>query len=171
MFHRAWNLSLYFGAALLLAAGALLETNLTALVALLAFLAWDVGFACSAAAFAGRSVEDVQLQVQNAREHLSYFLAFYGVLFGVLFTQSPERQREFLQLCEAAGISPTLLVVPLLLATVPLLFVPIRVTAPHQAGPSPALKALLVLNASLQKSAIFLFVHVVLRVLASLEGG
>ena len=169
MFHGAWNLGVYVSAAVLLVLGALLGTNLTALVAIAIFLAWDVAFALSPSSFTGRSIDAAQQQVQNAREHISYFLAFYGVLFGVLFTQESGRQQEFLALCRASGISLTLLVLPLVLATVPLLFVPIRVSSPRGDEPSSALKVLLVLCGFMQKTAIFLFIHVVLRILSSLS--
>lgn len=90
------------------------------------------------------------------------------MLFGVLFTQQSERQQQFLQLCQSAGVFPALLVVPLLLAAVPLLLVPIRVVPPNSEEPSLALNVLLVFTAFMQKSAIFLFVHVVLRILSRL---
>ena len=171
MFHGAWNLAIYLSAATLLALGVLAGTNITAMAAVGIFLLWDVAFAMSSSSFSGRSVEDAQQQVQNAREHISYFLAFYGVLFGVLFTQESQRQLQFLELCRASGVSITLLVIPLLLATIPLLFVPIRVSAPDRNEPSSALKALLAFIAFMQKSAIFLFVHVVLRILFTLGSG
>jgi hypothetical protein len=168
MFHSAWNLAIYVSAAALLALGTVLGTNITAFVAVAIFLLWDVTYALSSSSFSGRSVDAALQQVQNAREHISYFLAFYGVLFGVLFTQESVRQREFLELCRASGVSMLLLVIPLLLATVPLLFVPIRVSSPQGNEPSSALKVLLVMSAFMQKSAIFLFVHVVLRILSNI---
>ena len=166
MFHGGWNLAIYLSAAALLALGVLYGTNITAVVGIAVFLLWDVAFALSPSSFSGRSIEDAQQQIQNTREHISYFLAFYGVLFGVLFTQESERQQQFLELCRGSGVSLTLLVIPLLLATVPLLFVPIRLSAPNGQGPSLSLKVLLVFTAFMQKSAIFLFIHVVLRILA-----
>lgn len=168
MFHDAWNLAVYLSAAALLALGAIFETNVTAAVAIAVFLLWDAAFALSPSSFSGRSIEDAQQQIQNTREHISYFLAFYGVLFGVLFTQEPERQQQFLELCRSSGVPLTLLVIPLLLATVPLLFVPIRLSTPNSQEPSSSLKVLLVFSAFMQKSAIFLFIHVVLRILARL---
>ena len=168
MFHGGWNLSIYLLAAALLALGVLLGTNITAVVAIAVFLLWDATYAMSSSSFSGRTIEDAQQQIQNTREHISYFLAFYGVLFGVLFTQQSERQRQFLELCQGAGVSLALLVIPLLLAAVPLLFVPIRVSPPNSQEPSLALKVLLVFTAFMQKSAIFLFVHVVLRILSRL---
>ena len=168
MFHRGWNLAIYLSAGALLALGVLFKTNLTAVVAIAVFMLWDVAFALSPSSFSGRSIEDTQQQVQNTREHISYFLAFYGVLFGVLFTQESERQHQFLELCRSSGVSLPLLVIPLLCATVPLLFVPIRVSPPCSQEPSYSLKVLLVLTAFMQKAAIFLFIHVVLRILARL---
>jgi hypothetical protein len=168
MFHGGWNLAIYLSAAALLALGVLLGTNVTAAIAVAVFLLWDVAFVMSSSSLSGRSIQDTQQQVQNAREHISYFLAFYGVLFGVLFTQDSERQHQFLELCRGAGVSLTLLVIPLLLATVPLLFVPIRLPPPNGQEPSLSLKVLLVFTAFMQKSAIFLFIHVVLRMLSRL---
>ena len=128
MFHGGWNLAIYLSAATLLALGVLLGTNVTAVVAIAVFLLWDATYAISSSSFSGRTIEDAQQQIQNTREHISYFLAFYGVLFGVLFTQQSDRQQQFLELCQGAGVSLALLVIPLLLAAVPLLFVPIRVS-------------------------------------------
>lgn len=168
MFQSAWNLAIYAAAGLLLAAGVLLETNITALLALGIFIAWDVAYMLSATSFRGRTIEDAQQQVQNVREHMSYFLAFYGVLFGVLFTQDPVHQSQFIELCRAAGVSIALLVLPMVLAVLPLLFVPIRVAAADGHHPSLALKAVLAMTAYLQKSAIYLFLHVTLRILSAL---
>lgn len=167
MFQSAWNLAIYGAAGLLLAAGVLLETNVTAVLALGVFVAWDVAYVISGTSFRGRTIEDAQQQVQNVREHMSYFLAFYGVLFGVLFTQGPDRQAQFLELCRAAGVSTVLLVLPMVLAVLPLLFVPIRVAAADGHQPSLALKSVLAMTAFLQKTSIYLFLHVTLRILSA----
>ena len=170
MFQTAWNLAIYAAAGILLVASVLLKTNLTAVLALGIFIAWDVAYVFSATSFRGRTIDDAQQQVQNVREHMSYFLAFYGVLFGVLFTQGPDRQLQFVELCRAAGVPVALLVLPMVLGVLPLLFVPIRVAAADGHQPSLALKAVLAMTAFLQKSAIYLFLHVTLRILSALSG-
>jgi hypothetical protein len=172
MFYSGWNLAIYFSAATLLVLGVVLQTNVTAIVAIVLFLVWDVAFVVSPSSFYGRSIEDAQQQIQNTREHISYLLAFYGVLFGVLFTQESARQQEFLEMCRNSGVPLSLLVMPLVFAAVPLLFVPIRASAPDDSlKPSSSLKALFALTAFMQKCAIFVFIHVALRILTRLGSG
>jgi hypothetical protein len=91
------------------------------------------------------------------------------VLFAITFTQTPDRQSRFLEICASAGIPLPLLILPFLLASIPLLFFPIRL-AGDGGGPSSSLKALVSLSSLLQKISIFLFVHVVLRILHALSG-
>lgn len=168
MFEKPWNIAAYGLTAALLVTGIIRGTNVTAFMAVLVFLLWDIGYLLSKRSMHGRSIESALQQTQNIREHISYFLAFYGVLFAVLFTQPSERQAQFLQICNDAGISTTLLVLPFLFALIPLLFFPIQPAREGGHEASSALKALVSLSAFFQKVSIFLFAHVVLRILFTL---
>ena len=122
MFEKPWNLAAYGLSLILLVLGILLRTNLTVIVALLLFVVWDVAYLWSQSAMLGRTVEVALQQTQNIREHISYFLAFYGVLFAIILTQSSERQSQFLEVCSGAGVPLYLLALPFLLASILLLF-------------------------------------------------
>ena len=168
LFERPWNIAAYTLTLILLVLGPVLRTNLTALLAVLLFLGWDVAYTRSSTASRGRTIEGALQQTQNIREHISYFLAFYGVLFAILFTQSSERQTEFLEACRLAGISMNLLAMPFVLSLIPLLFFPIQLMRGHGGSISRSLKALVAMSAFLQKVSIFLFAHSILRVLDAL---
>jgi len=171
IFEKPWNLALYALSLALLALGPLLRTNWTAAAAVAAFLAWDAAYFRAGDSMHGRTVDLALQQAQNMREHLSYFLAFYGVLAGVLFTQPAVNQARFLAAADRAGIGTPLLVLPFLLASTAILFVPIQPADVDTGQPSAALKALVTASALLQKTSIFLFVHSALRLLAVLANG
>lgn len=165
MFEKPYNLVVYALSLVLLVAGLLLETNVTAYIAVAIFLAWDIAYLKSKASMLGRTIDQALQQTQNIREHISYFLAFYGVLFAILFTQTTERQSQFLEVCNQAGIPVSFLVLPFLLASIPILFFPIQLAKGHGSEPSSSLKALVSLSALFQKVSIYLFVHIILRLL------
>ncbi len=164
MFEKPWNLAAYGLSLILLVLGILLRTNLTVIVALLLFVVWDVAYLWSQSAMLGRTVEVALQQTQNIREHISYFLAFYGVLFAIILTQSSERQSQFLEVCAGAGVPLYLLALPFLLASILLLFFPIQLTKNNSDEPSVSLTALVALSAFFQKVCIFVFVHSILRI-------
>lgn len=168
MFDRPWNIAAYVLSLILLILGSALQTNITALIAVSFFFVWDVAYLFSEASMRGRSIDAALQQTQNIREHISYFLAFYGVLFAILFTQPSERQAQFLQICHLAGIPISLLALPFILALIPLLFFPIQLGRTDPKKPSDSLKALVSLSAFFQKVSIFLFAHVILRILTAL---
>lgn len=168
MFERPWNILAYLLSLALLILGAALRTNVTAYGAVGFFLVWDVAYLFSEASMRGRTIDAALQQTQNIREHISYFLAFYGVLFAILFTQPSERQTQFLQICQSAGIPISLLALPFILALIPLLFFPIQLGQTDPKKPSDSLKALVSLSAFFQKVSIFLFAHVILRILTAL---
>lgn len=165
MFERPWNLAAYGTSLLLLVVGTLAGTNWTVPVAIATFAAWDAAYLRSASSMQGRTIDVALQQTQNIREHLSYFLAFYGVIFAILFTQPSERQARFVEISREAGIAPWLFAVPFLLVLLPLLFFPIQLARSGGNEPSDALKALVALSAFLQKVSIFLLAHIVLRIL------
>jgi hypothetical protein len=168
MFEKPWNLAAYCLTLLLLILGAFLRTNITAIVAIMIFVGWDASYLLSKVSMRGRTIDMALQQTQNIREHISYFLAFYGVLFAILFTQSFERQSQFLEVCGNAGIPISLLVLPFVLALIPLLFFPIQLAKSNDNAASASLKALVSLSAFFQKVSIFLFAHIILRILHTL---
>ncbi len=169
MYERPWNIAAYAASLGLLVLGPVLRTNITAAAAVGLFAAWDLGYLMSRVALRGRTIEVALQQTQNIREHISYFLAFYGVLFAILFTQSAERQAAFVGVCQSAGIPLPLLVLPFIFALVPLLFFPIQLAQREADEASSSLTALVSLSAFFQKVSIFLFAHIILRILDALS--
>lgn len=165
MFEKSYNLLVYLLVLLLLCGGVWFETNLTVIVAIVLFIAWDIGYYLIVTSIRGRTIELALQQIQNIREHISYFLAFYGVLFAILFTQSMEKQVQFLKMCSEINLGLFIIAIPFVLAIIPILFVPIQLARGNSEEPSDALKALVVVSALFQKVSIFLFVHIVLRIL------
>jgi len=165
LFEKPYNLLLYLVILLLLCGGVWFETNLTVILAIVLFIAWDFGYFLTVTSIKGRTIELALQQIQNIREHISYFLAFYGVLFAILFTQSMEKQTQFLKVCNEINLGLFIVVLPFILAIIPILFVPIQLARSSSEEPSDALKALVVISALFQKISIFLFVHIVLRIL------
>ena len=165
MFEKPYNLGLYLLVLLLLWAGVWFQTNFTVVAALALFIAWDVGYFLIVTSNKGRTIELALQQIQNIREHISYFLAFYGVLFAILFTQPAEKQTRFLNVCSQIHLGLFVVVLPFVLAIIPVLFVPIQLSRSSSDEPSDALKALVAVSALFQKMSIFLFVHIILRIL------
>lgn len=75
MFDKPWNLVAYGLSLLLLVLGIVLRTNVTVVLAVLLFVAWDGAYLRSQRSMVGRSVEVALQQTRNVREHISYFLA------------------------------------------------------------------------------------------------
>ena len=170
IYYSSCNIGVYIATVILLMIGAIFETNVTLLIGIFIFIVWDIKFFSQKDTFAGRTIEIALQQIHYIREHISYLIAFYGVLFGILFTQQNERQLEFLRLVRASGVEISLLVIPLVLATITLLFVPIQVASSTDSNhkPSDALKALLSFCSLMQNLSIFIFLHVSLRILSEL---
>ena len=167
MFVRPYNLICYAIVFTLIVVGTLIKTNATAYLGVLIFLLWDVSYYFSKSGFEGRNVSDLSNQIFAARQYISYFLPFYGVLFGILFTLESESRQSFFTLASSAGISVWILVSPFLLSAIPIMFFPIQT---HQdsatdGSPTSSLKGLFVLNVFCQKVSIFIFVHVLFRIL------
>ncbi len=169
VFHRPLNLLVYTGAAVLWVAAVILDTNWTAAVAVVGFLGWDLAFLLSRDAYMGRDPANLVAQAHHAREHVSYFLPFYGVLFGYLFASGPESRQAFVDLLARAGISGTLLLLPILFASTAILFIPIQISTDANTTTRSA-KALFFVTSFCQKCAIFLFVHAALRLFAVTAG-
>ncbi len=156
--HWYYNLSIYLIVLLLLALGVFLKTNMTIFLAVFIFIVWDIGYFISTSNQHARTVELSLQGTQYIREHLSYYLAFYGVLFGILFTQSTQKQEFFFSLLESSGVPIFLLVIPFIIASVTLFFVPIALTNDKN-EPSSSLRLLVVITAFFQKISIYIFVH------------
>jgi hypothetical protein len=166
-----FNLAIYLASFGLLLAGMHWHTNLTIWVALALYLIWDIGFVLSRRAFTGRNIENILSQATLARTLVSYFLPFYGVLFGVLFVSDSAQQVKYIHFLDRAGVSPALLIAPFLIAGVGSLFIPIQISDTGSGEPSRSLKSLFFTSVFLEKLAIFMFVHIVLRMLDSIGVG
>ncbi len=176
MFERRYNLGLYAVATVLLYAGVALETEVTMWLTVGLFVVWDLLYVKDERSFEGRDVRNLLEQVNVARLHMSYFLPFYGVLLGILFTLDAPQQQLFFNLLASADISMGLLMLPLVVASLGILFIPIRLVrtdsdaARLEKTASNALKALLGAAAFFQQASIFIFLHVILRILGGVDG-
>ena len=126
MFEGRHNMVLYAFVTALLYLGVWWETEVTLWIAVALFFVWDVGYARNSRSFAGRDIDNLLSQVNTARLHMSYFLPFYGVLLGILFTLDVAEQQRFYALLAKADLTMGLLMLPLVIASLGILFIPIR---------------------------------------------
>ena len=141
----------------------------TILVLVLAFfLAWDIYFAFSKGAFAGRSVININEGITRARTYVSWFIALYGALIGLAFTAGDPAGSKLLAACVAAGIPLWMLASPLAFAFLSMLFIPISLQTGDgaSAAPSTALRCVFALVIYTEKVILLLFGHLGLRVLS-----
>ena len=165
MFDKPYNLAMFGFGAVLLWAGVAYDSAWTIVVAAVGFLAWDVRFALSPNAFDGSTPKNVLSRAHGARQYLQWFFAFYGLLIGILLATGGEADL-FSARVESKGVHMWILLLPLFLATIAMLFVPIRIASnPEDQVPTPALKAHFVVLVFLQQLGVFSFAHVMGRLL------
>lgn len=171
MYAGIHNVFLYILTAVNLLLGTLIGTNITVIIQLGMFLLWDYGYFRKKQSLKGRSPGTTVEHVGLLTTWVSYFVPFYGILFGLLFVTNPTKQNEFLELCKGAGIPIWLLLVPFVFASLAAIFVPIQI-ATHRGETeqiSSALKSLFCIKVFFSQTTIFVFVHCMLRLLASLS--
>lgn len=161
-------LPMYFSVMLLLCIGVVLRTNLTFFVVAIIFLLWDIAFLKSPNALAGRNQENILSEIRAMDTYMSYFIAIYGILFGILLALDESHQQSLFRLISSSGIPLWLLLTPFVLASVTMLFIPIQLVDESTNEISTSLRYLLFFEAYLEKLAIFGFVHIIMRLLVRL---
>ena len=166
LFARSANGFVYLAAIVALAAGVAWKTTWPVVSVCLLFFVWDTAYLSSKQHFSGRTIQTIFTDIDAARTQISFFLPFYGVLFGILFTLEPVKQRSFAALLADANVSAALLAVPFVLASVGMLFVPIQASVAHgEERPTRAMSVLFWISSISQKVSILLFLHVALSIL------
>ena len=130
------------------------------------FLMWDLGYFFSSDAFTGRDAKGVLDIITVGRQYMSWYMAFFGIFFGLLLTGDADKLKAFLELAAKAQISPVVLLSPFLFVALSGLFIPIQIKATSDASdnsPSSALRALFLVVTLSQKSATFLLAHCIGR--------
>lgn len=138
--------------------------------ALTLFLAWDIIYLRSEAAFAGRDVSAINDGVTRARTYISWFIGLYGVLFGLVFTSNADARALFQTAMMASNTPYWMIALPLALALLSMLFIPIQLKDHAPEGhdePNSALKYLFVFVVQMQKIILILIGHIGFRIFSA----
>jgi len=140
------------------------------ILALVIFTAWDVFWLF--ANDADRNAQEMLDTSTRARTYMSYYIAIYGAAIAFILPLSDTAQRQAaLALLAGSGVPGWLMIAPLVLCSVAMMFFPIKLgvgagTALDQRKPTPANVSIVIFNAWAQKVATFVFVYVVLMIVA-----
>jgi len=160
-------LLLYLLALVLLIVGAWRQVDRTVYVMAVVFFLWDVVFVRSKDSFEGRSTTKILSHCRDAETLMSYFIGFYAAVLAVVFTDAT-KTGIFLGACHQAGLSMRLVGAPLVLAAIPMLFIPVQFGAKdattNKRAITPSVKVLLFVNIFCEKLVVFMFVHDLLRI-------
>jgi hypothetical protein len=165
-FAGAGNFLLLLASMILLLLGPRLNTNVTAWIAVGLFLTWDALFLVSDEAFEGRDAENLLSQINQARAYLSALLPIYAGLLGAVFALEPNKVARFFMYAMEQGVRLPYILLPFVFSVSGLLFIPAQLRLSGRKETSSALRILLVWVAFCEKSAFFLFVHCILRLLS-----
>jgi hypothetical protein len=165
-------LALFFLALVLLIAGVWAQVNYTVYLMALLFLLWDVGFifrkkkVAKDQTFAGRDTDEVLSHSRDAETLMSYFIGFYAAVLALVFTDAGKTQ-AFLAACKGAAggadIPMYLLAAPLVLAAIPMLFIPVDFDKDKKTI-TRGLEMVTLVNIYCEKLVVFIFVHDILRI-------
>ena len=161
----AYNLIPYLCALAFLIAAPYWQTNLAVFAMAFLFAVWDLWFVFHTDSFAGRDTKSILEHARDAETLMSYFIGFYAVVFGVVFTEADNR-KAFLLASTQAHVPLAYVGAPLVLACIPMLFIPVQFDA---AGISKGVKALMFINIYFEKIVVFTFVHDILRISSALS--
>ena len=160
IFCGPYNIGIYATAFLAVVFGAWYGSITIPLLQCVIFFAWDV-------AFLAWSSEDSNTAMNRSNAIgtlLSYFLPFYGLLFGLFFVLEADKRKGFLTLCSRADLPLWFLLGPFVISAVTLLFVPVAVVDPRTKKVSSAFKCMIFIVGYAQKCAITLFAYSILRI-------
>lgn len=171
-YSNASNVLFYFLMAVNLTIGTLLKTNIPLVVQLVLFVLWDYGYFHNRQSITGRPPLATVEHVGLVTTWLSYFVPFYGILFGILFVADTARQKEFLLLCQEAGVPVWLLLIPFMFAALTSIFIPVQLAVKKQENDeevTSALKSLFCTKIFFSQITIFVFTHCILRLVVALS--
>lgn len=140
------------------------------ILALVIFTVWDVFWLF--ANDADRNAQEMLDTSTRARTYMSYYIAIYGAAIAFILPLSDTAQRQAaLALLTGSGVPGWLMIAPLVLCSVAMMFFPIKLgvgsgTPLDQRKPTPANVSIVIFNAWAQKVATFVFVYVVLMIVA-----
>ena len=140
------------------------------ILALAIFTVWDVLWIF--ANDADRNAQEMLDTSTRARTYMSYYIAIYGAAIAFILPLSDKAGRDAaLALLAGSGVPGWLLIAPLVLSSVAMLFFPIKLgegvgTPLEKRKPTHANVAIVIFNAWTQKAATFVFVYVVLMIVA-----
>ncbi|MCP4546822.1 MAG: hypothetical protein GY835_10205 [bacterium] len=133
------------------------------------FLIWDTVFFRSAEMTEDRGPHEFIGQLRAARGTMLAFMAFYAVLIGSVLTLDVDKYQQLRALFEKADLPPYLLIVPLVIASVGSLYLPVVWRAPgatdHAQGVSAAMRALIGNAMLCEKIVVYIFTYLVLRLM------
>jgi hypothetical protein len=169
MYKDARCLLVYLLALVLLLVGAWLQADWTVYLMVLVFLFWDARFVLTPTSFEGRSTKKILSHCRDAETLMSYFIGFYSVVLAVIFTDNTKTD-TLLRACRQANLSILLVAAPLVVAAIPMLFIPVQFGAKGTGANAKreitsGVKALLFVNIYCEKLVVFMFVHDLLRIL------
>jgi len=185
MYKGSWCFLLYFLALVLLILGicphtgwdcTLWQVHWTVWAMAALFLAWDAGFVFgwkwlgAENSFAERTTKEILGHCRDAETLMSYFIAFYAAVLAVVFTDD-SKTKAFLAACEAGHVPMYLTAVPLVLAAIPMLFIPVQFGKKKNQQVQNSIdeiswgvKMVLFVNIYCEKLVVFTLVHSLLRI-------
>jgi len=168
MYKGLWCVILYSLALVMLLSGAYWHVNCTVYVMAGLFFGWDIWFV-GGEHFEGRTTTKILSHCRDAETLMSYFIGFYAAVLAVVFTDTG-KTTTFLKACHQAHLSMCFVGAPLVLAAIPMLFIPVEFgkkkdEAAHQKEDiTRSVKALMFVNIYFEKLVVFTFVHDLLRI-------
>jgi hypothetical protein len=177
-FEKPWNVVLYIIAAMCLYADFIQNTHLTIYLCLPAFFAWDLAFILHPGAWRWSEPKFMLERTMMTMSQVAWFIPIYAAVVGALVTLLPgSGGMTFKSVLKAADLSYTMVALPLIIASVSLLMVPIhsaRFSEKKSESDTPvgtcsaALRAMLFFVMFGQKATVVLFVHGALALISQL---
>lgn len=122
-------------------------------------------------AFAGRNVGDRNESVTRARTYISWFMALYGIVFGLVFSAASDVRDLFAVALSNAHVPIWLLALPFALTLICMLFIPIALEGDKEDSASGAPRGLFAFVIFSEKLILILLGHLVFRLISAWPGG
>jgi len=168
MFAGKRYLIAYLIVALLLFSPIIFPSNIPAIIGVLFFIFWDITYYRNPDSFSGRDENQLIQQVITSRTYVSYFIPIYGIVIGAIFALENVSREKAIEVLNNAGIPLWFFITPFLLSTLDLLLFPVQMTYKKSKKPTEALKSLFLLCFLFEKTIIFLFSFIVVRIALSI---
>jgi hypothetical protein len=173
IYNYPWNVLVYAAAATALILDLCYKSMIPFYVLVVMFIIWDLGYFFSKQSFIGRDPKSVIDIVTVGRQYMSWYMAFFGIFFGLLLTGDPKNLYGFLDLAQKADVSLVTLVSPFVFVSLSGLYVPIQIKNGSSDNEtdniSLSLKALLIIVTISQKLSNFLLLHCICRLVLAID--